>query len=201
MRRLFAIVLTVVLYAVMTSEAMAQKYGVTGGATFTSLQNIENSSKTGWSAGATVQFKLPLGFSIQPSLLYDNKTVQTGAAGLSVDYLELPVGVQWGPDLLVFRPFLEISPFVGYALDSNVSDDVLLTADQWKTTNLNRFSYGLGLGGGIEVWRFQVLCRYSWNFGPLFNNHGTVEAAHMKHTFGNTNFGGVTLSLAFLFGD
>ena len=201
MKRLFTIVLTAVLSVVLTSEALAQKYGVTGGATFTSLQNIENSSKTGWNAGATVQFKLPLGFSIQPSLLYDTKIVQTGVAELSVDYLELPVGVQWGPDLLVFRPFLEISPFVGYALDSNLSDDVLMTADQWKTSNLNRLSYGLGLGGGIEVWRFQVLCRYSWNFGPLFNNQGAAEAAPLKHAFGNTNFGGVTLSLAFMFGD
>lgn len=205
MKHLFPVILALVLSVTMASDVYAQKFGMAGGATFTSLQNVENSSKIGWNAGATVQFKLPMGFSIQPSLLYNIKVAQSamaiGTADLTVDYLELPVGVQWGPDLLVFRPFLEVAPFVGYALDSNVSDNMLMTAGQWKTNYLNRLSYGLGLGGGIEVWRFQILCRYSWNFGPLFNDQGAAETAPFKQVVGKSNFGGVTLSLAVLFGD
>lgn len=205
MKHLFSVILALALSVTMASDVYAQKFGMAGGATFTSLQNVENSSKIGWNAGATVQFKLPMGFSIQPSLLYNIKVAQSamaiGTADLTVDYLELPVGVQWGPDLLVFRPFLEVAPFVGYALDSNVSDNMLMTAGQWKTNYLNRLSYGLGLGGGIEVWRFQILCRYSWNFGPLFNDQGAAETAPFKQVVGKSNFGGVTLSLAVLFGD
>lgn len=205
MKHLFSVILALALSVTMVSDLYAQKFGMAGGATFTSLQNVENSSKIGWNAGATVQFKLPMGFSIQPSLLYNIKVAQSamaiGTADLTVDYLELPVGVQWGPDLLVFRPFLEVAPFVGYALDSNVSDNMLMTAGQWKTNYLNRLSYGLGLGGGIEVWRFQILCRYSWNFGPLFNDQGAAETAPFKQVVGKSNFGGVTLSLAVLFGD
>lgn len=203
MKRLTAVALICAAALLCATQMSAQKYGVLGGATFSSLKGIENSSRTGWNAGATVQFRLPLGFTIQPSLVYNSKgseiSVLAGKTGLSVGYLELPVSFQWGPDLLIFRPFLDVSPYIGYALSSKVSADVPLTSKQWKTSNLQRFEYGLGLGGGIEVWRFQLLCRYNWNFGPLVNDSGKVDFPHIEDAF-NNNFGGVTLSLAFLFG-
>jgi len=204
MKRIVLTVLVCVAALVCTTEMKAQKYGVLGGATFSSLRGIENSSSTGWNAGATVQFRLPLGFSIQPSLIYNSKVSELDAsltsAGLSVGYLELPVSFQWGPDLLIFRPFLDVSPYIGYALSSKVSAGTSMTQKEWKTSNLQRFEYGLGLGGGIEVWRFQVTCRYNWNLGPLFNDAGKIDFPHVEDAFVNNNFGGVTLSLAFLFG-
>jgi len=204
MKRIVAVVLVCAVALFSATRMSAQKYGVTGGATFSSMRGIESSSKTGWNLGATAQFKLPLGFSIQPSLMYNSKASEVdlplGSAGMNVGYLELPVSFQWGPDLLIFRPFLEVSPFVGYALNSTVSADLLLTSKEWKTSNLQRFEYGLGLGGGIEIWRLQLVCRYNWNFGPLFNDSGKLDFPHVEEAFGGRNFGGVTLSLAFLFG-
>jgi hypothetical protein len=55
------------------------------------------------------------------------------------------------------------------------------------------------------VWKFQVVCRYNWNFGYLFDAQGNVPA--LEEIVGNVkdsalngkNFGGVTLSLALLF--
>lgn len=204
MKRIVLTVLVCVAALVCATEMKAQKYGVLGGATFSSLRGIENSSSTGWNAGATVQFRLPLGFSIQPSLIYNSKVSELDASlastGLSVGYLELPVSFQWGPDLLIFRPFLDVSPYIGYALSSKVSAGTSMTQKEWKTSNLQRFEYGLGLGGGIEVWRFQVTCRYNWNLGSLFNDAGKIDFPHVEDAFVNNNFGGVTLSLAFLFG-
>lgn len=204
MKRLFALALVCAAFLAGSSHANAQKYGVVAGATFSSLQNIENSSKTGWNIGATAQFNLPLGFSVQPSLIYNSKAaaVKTGlgTGDLNVGYLELPVSVQWGPDLLICRPFLDISPYIGYALASKMSMETLLTQQEWKTSSLQRFEYGIGLGGGIEVWRFQVLCRYNWNFGPLFSDKGKLDLPHVEEALKNKNFGGVTLSVAFLFG-
>ncbi len=204
MKRLVLAALTCVVALVSATEMSAQKYGVLGGATFSSLRGIENSSSTGWNAGATAQFRLPLGFSIQPSLIYNSKESQLDMsvvkAGLRVGYLELPVSFQWGPDLLIFRPFLDVSPYIGYALSSKVSAGTSMTQKEWKTSNLQRFEYGLGLGGGLEIWRLQVTCRYNWNFGSLFNEAGKLDFPHVEEAFGNNNFGGVTLSLAFLFG-
>ena len=91
---------------------------------------------------------------------------------MSVGYLELPVSVQWGPDLLLFRPFVDVTPFIGYAVNSKVGVEDYIHTD-WDGY-MNKLSYGLGLGGGIEVWRLQFTCRYNWNFGPLFNTDGKM---------------------------
>lgn len=208
MKRLVAALAFFALALVGASEISAQKYGIIGGATFTSMQNIEKSAKTGFNIGATAQLRLPLGFSVQPSLIYNSKAAQVGgdalAASMNVGYLELPVSVQWGPDLLLFRPFLEVTPFVGYAVNSTFKTEALNQAtiikNEWNSFNMNRFAYGLGLGGGIEVWRFQVICRYNWNFGPLFDADGSLNIQPVTDAFKDKNFGGVTLSLAFMFG-
>ena len=208
MKRLVAALAFFALALVGASEISAQKYGIIGGATFTSMQNIEKSAKTGFNIGATAQLRLPLGFSVQPSLIYNSKAAQVGGdalvASMNVGYFELPVSVQWGPDLLLFRPFLEVTPFVGYAVNSTFKTEVLNQAtiikNEWNSFNMNRFAYGLGLGGGIEVWRFQVICRYNWNFGPLFDADGSLNVQPVTDAFKDKNFGGVTLSLAFMFG-
>ena len=75
----------------------------------------------------------------------------------------------------------------------------------WPKMILVGMEYGLGLGGGLEIWKVQVVCRYNWNFGQLFDASGT--AADTADFFGNAkesvfdgkNFGGVTLSVALLF--
>lgn len=203
MKRLFAFALACVVALCAAQQAKAQRFGLVGGATFSSISQIENSSRTGWSCGGTVSVKLPMGFSVQPSLIYCSKASGLSAqssADLQVGYLEVPVSFQWGPDLLLFRPFLDVSPYVGYALSSKVSPDALLTQKEWKTDYLQRFEYGIGLGGGIEIWRFQILCRYNWNFGSLFNTQDESYLAYVEQAMANKNFGGVTLSLAFLFG-
>lgn len=158
MKRLLAIALLSVVALLSAPGANAViKYGVVGGATFSNVRNIEAGAKTGWHLGTTVQFDLPLGFAIQPSVLYNSKMTNA---------VEVPVSVQWGPDLLIFRPFVEVAPYVGY-----------------KFSGLKGAEYGIGLGGGLEIWRLQATCRYNWNLeSDLYN------------------YRGVTLSLAFLFG-
>ena len=206
MRRVKTLVLLCAMMLFGSLQANAQKYGVVGGATFSSLSGIENSSNTGWNAGATVQFKLPLGFSIQPSLIYNAKAsnfdLLIGNAGFNVGYLELPVSLQWGPDLLVFRPFADVSPYIGYALDKKFSAETVLSGvHEWDASNIHNFEYGLAIGGGIEVWRLQITCRYNWNFGPLFGAELPASLKEVKDMLGESNFRGVTLSMAFLFGN
>ena len=206
MRRFKTIVLLCAMMLIGSLQANAQKYGVVGGATFTSMSGIENSSKTGWNAGATVQFKLPLGFSIQPSFVYNAKASSVdlllGKTDFNVGYLELPVSLQWGPDLLVFRPFADISPYIGYALNSRLASETILSGVQaWDVKDVHRFEYGLAVGGGIEVWRLQITCKYNWNFGPLFGVQFPASLREVKDMLGETNFRGVTLSMAFLFGN
>ena len=214
-------ILTVIALCVMTfwgsHNLRAGDFGVVGGASFTGIKEISSELATGYHAGFTYKFHLPFGFAIQPSLLYHMKSslVEGAWADLAtfdykMGYLELPVSFQWGPDLLLFRPFLDVSPFVGYALNNEFTASTpaaaKLSADfANKWDGINRLEYGLGLGGGLEIWKVQVVCRYNWNFGHLFDVSGNAAGAAdfignaKESVFNNKNFGGVTLSVALLF--
>lgn len=195
---------------------MARGFGITGGASFTGLKDVSSGMTTGYHAGLTYKFELPFGFAIQPSLMYHMKSSLVEDAyenGSSLDlktgYLELPVSFQWGPDLILFRPFLDVTPFVGYGMNNKLSgyslstDSVQVGKNQWD--GMNRLEYGLGLGVGIDVWKLQVIGRYNWNFGTLFSpqgelpDAGSVLANVKSSVLDGKNFGGVTLTVALIF--
>ena len=186
----------------------AKGFGVTAGASFLGLKDISVDATTGYHAGLTYQFDLPFGFSIQPALLYHMKSSVIEEAytnGSRLDfktgYLELPLSVQWGPDLILFRPFLDVTPFVGYGLTNNIAENV--SNDKWD--GLNRLEYGLGVGLGLDVWKLQVIGRYNWNFGSLINTEGNLPSGsdiqeNVKSSlFDGKNYGGVTLTVALKF--
>lgn len=202
MKRLFATVLAALALCCISASAQA-KWGVTAGLNFNTskFSEIDVKAKTGWSAGATCLVDLPLGFSIQPSLLYHQKGANiTNEIAQNMGFIELPVSVQWGPDLLVFRPFLDVTPYIGYALSNEVTTSLAdFKFSSWQ--GKERFEYGLGIGAGINVWKLQLIARYNWNFGSLYNVEGwdDIKSELKGLSAENENFGGVTLSLAFLF--
>ena len=203
MKKFLYLLLVVAVSMFCADDMSAQRgYGIIGGATFSSadFKNINSSTMTQFHAGITYKAKLPSGFSIQPSLIYQVKGAHADATGFdlsaSVGYLELPVSVQWGPDLILFRPFLDVTPFVGYGLNNHFgfggSEGVSNTWD-----GLNRWEYGIGTGVGLDIWKFQVIARYNWNFGSLWQSTTLSEVSRIFKE--GTNFGGVTLSVAVLF--
>lgn len=202
MKRLFATVVATLALCCISASAQA-KWGVTAGLNFNTskFSEIDVKAKTGWSAGATCLVDLPLGFSIQPSLLYHQKGANiTNEIAQNMGFIELPVSVQWGPDLLVFRPFLDVTPYIGYALSNEVTTSLAdFKFSSWQ--GKERFEYGLGIGAGINVWKLQLIARYNWNFGSLYNVEGwdDIKSELKGLSAENENFGGVTLSLAFLF--
>ena len=189
MKRLFLSLLVAAVSLCCAGTLSAQnKFGVIGGATFShaNFREFSRGTMTQYHAGVTYRAKLPLGFSIQPSLIYQVKGAMTSSDGVdanaTIGYLELPVSFQWGPDLILFRPYLEVAPFVGYSLNGlGVNNPI----SDWKSPD--RLEYGVGLGGGVQIWRFQIGARYNWTFADIKN----VKDA---------NFNGVSLSLTFFFG-
>ena len=160
----------------------AGNFGILGGANFHTYRLADTGTETltRWHAGVAYKLSLPLGFQIQPALMYSVKEAVTHAApvDLSVGYLELLASLQWGVDLILFRPFVEVSPFVGYGLNGWGS-----FRNIWSEGKDN-LEYGVGLGGGLQIWRLQVNARYNWNFGKALSG---------------ADFSGVTLSLAYFF--
>jgi hypothetical protein len=160
----------------------AGNFGVFGGANFHTYRPKEIGAQTltQWNAGIVYKCNLPLGFQVHPALMYSVKeaVVETAPIDLSVGYLELMASVQWGIDLILFRPYLEVSPFVGYGLNRWSGDRSVWNA-------MDKLDYGVGLGGGLQIWRFQLAARYNWSFPKV------------KYA----DFNGVSLSLTYFFGN
>lgn len=195
---------------------MARGFGITGGVSFVGVKEASAGLTTGYHAGLTYKFDLPFGFAIQPSVLYHQKgsvvedAYENGKPlDLKAGYLEVPVSFQWGPDLILFRPFFDVTPFVGYGLNNRVSGYSLHTnavdksVNQWE--GLNRLEYGLGLGLGLDIWKLQLIGRYNWNFGTLFDSNGKLPSSEnvlsnvKSSLLDGKNYGGLTLSVAFIF--
>lgn len=171
----------------------AGNFGILGGANFHTYNpaDIGVRTLTQGHAGIAYNFNLPAGFKLQPALLYNVKKATTDKTSLdlSVGYLELMASVQWGVDLILFRPFLDVSPFVGYGI--NGWGDF---RNIWKEDG-SRLEYGVGLGGGLQIWRFQLAARYNWNFGKI------MPDAAAEGKFKGADFSGVSLSLTYFFGN
>lgn len=202
-----AIILSVFLLATLSVHAQSG-FGIKAGMNFNSMSDIEVNDikrsinrKTGFHAGILYKIDLPSGFGIQPELLYIQKggtlsEVQTESSAhtdlgnggdFKMHYLQLPVNIQWGIDLVLFRPFLMVSPFLSYQIskESNIKDLA------WDTEKLG---YGIGLGAGLDIWKFQVSGKYNWDLGKAseFKWNGTK-------TFKGGKNRGFELSLAFIF--
>lgn len=203
--------LTAMLLLLSVSASAQVRFGVTGGLGFNKTNFTDVATEkdpVGWHAGAALSIDLPAGFTIQPALQYHQKGAFV-SKGITqkMGYVELPVSFQWGPDLLIFRPFVDVTPFVGYAVDNETVAELSVADIDIASLNLEnwdgkeRLEYGLGLGGGIEVWRLQFVARYIWSFGPLYD---LQEWADLKEHLSDLdseskNFGGVTIGLSLFF--
>lgn len=172
MRRFLAIILACVIFGSVQAGAQL-RYGAAAGMTFGEISGAKMPASTDYHLGASAQYQFPLNFSVQGSLLWQVRGLYGGCS--KVGSLEIPFSAQWGPDLLAFRPYVEVTPFVGFNI--------------WrKNMDIGAFYAGVGLGGGLEIWKLQLSCRYNWDLCPAAR--GT-----------DIRLGYTTLTLAFLFDD
>lgn len=165
------------------------KAGIVGGFTSSQmkLKDVNMRSATGYFAGLTFKNDLALGFAIQPGVIY-NKKKSEGDSDISLSYVEIPLQIQWGPDLILFRPYVFAEPFVGAAVGNGMIYNELSST----------LAYGLGLGGGVEIRdTLQLSFKYYWNFEDC----GLSEFYSQARTAisDRTSFCGLAISLAFLF--
>lgn len=220
MKRLLIIAVTALM--AFSVSAAAQGFGVTAGLNFNSakIQDVKMDAKAGWNVGVTYALNLPLGFSLQPSLVYTQSTASidmnlvpselssfTGnlKANMTqvIGSVTLPVSLQWGPDLIVARPFIDVTPYVGYSLVNKVKGSIgSATADGSviiEETGNNAFDYGVGIGAGVNVWKLQAIVRYNWNFGPLGDIKDFTDIGFGDFKVENETFGGISVHLAYFF--
>lgn len=204
---------TVVAALAFCTDAFAQRYlsprvGLMGGVTSSEakIKDVDTKSVSLYHIGLTAELPLGGGFAIQPSLLYQVKGASAdNIGGMSVSdlgksfetkvgYLEVPVQIQWGPDLVLFRPYAFAEPFVGYRISSSNKEAAKAFKDELK-----KVEYGLGLGAGIDVWRLQISAKYFWNFGKIYETGDTAGDTIRDAVNNGNNFNGIMASVAFFF--
>lgn len=218
MKKMFLAAVAVVAAMSMGLNANAQvRLGILGGITSSDanvdVKNFDTQNVDLYHAGIAIKASLPFGFAIQPQVMYQVKGASLSelTSGSDVDlntfetkvgYVEVPVQIQWGPDLMICRPYVFAEPFVGYALNLKVNDtkDVI---NDFKELNMNRFEYGAGLGVGLEIWKFQLSAKYFWNFGEITGEAkdlGNTFVDSVKDAFSNkSSFSGVSATLVLFF--
>jgi len=170
------------------------RFGVKGGLNFNSPKDIKfkevttNSdtwNSTGWHAGILLQAKLPLGFAVQPELLYTVKHYGSKNYKFDFNYVEFPLNIQWGIDLLLLRPYVFGSPYISYLAGMGGK------AKEWD--GVKNLGYGCGAGFGVDIWILQITGRWNWAFGTL----GDIKKSDVN--FEKSNLNGFQLSVGLLF--
>ena len=230
-------VIAVIAIAIASISIAHAQFGIVGGFTSSSTTidkenwkaNLENISL--YHVGLTYKIDLGLGLAIQPSLTYEMKGAsmkediasvgEVAEIAKTIDtktgYAEFGLDLQWGPDLMAFRPFIFASPFLGYMVSQEETSDLTGTvsgtstnfdqekAKAWAEEAKNRLEYGFGIGLGVDIMKFvQLKAQYYMNLGNLYNEGQVVNAkdvwSQVKDSYGHVeNYNGIKVSLAILF--
>lgn len=201
MKKLIALCVVAIVAASLSFNADARRFGVKAGVNVMDLnvEFVESKGVLGYQAGLSWQFDLPLGFAIQPDIMYHVKAAKFEGIDetLGFGYVEVPLNLQWGlrfADKKV-RLFAQASPFVGYAVTQiGNTEDYVGGKNGNKWENVNRLAYGAGLGAGLQLGFLQLTATYNWDFG------NSLKGETFESLFNKSNFSGYTISLAIMFG-
>ena len=202
MKRILSLVAAVAVSLFVATEASAQ-FGVVFGLTSSSVKMSETDAISLYHAGLTGKVNLGAGFALQPSLLYQVKGANVGHLDTASEedfkvktgFVELPLSIQWGPRFAAFRPFVFGEPFIGYRVSS--TDKGNATFQDWARQAKNKFEYGFGVGGGLEIAdHLQLSAQWFNNLGKMFDESAGASMESLERL---KNFQGIKFSLAILF--
>ena len=149
--------LTIVVMACFISQMDAQvRFGIKGGLNFDNpkvdkLSSVEGSS--GWHVGAMLQIMVPvIGLGVQPEALYTVKNVEVVGKKSGIGYFEVPVNLRYDINLLLLRPYITVGPYFGFVVN---------TSGEIKKDYIQENDWGIGVGGGLEIWKLYTGLRYS----------------------------------------
>ncbi len=202
MKRFLTLVAAVAASMILAAGAPAQ-FGFLVGLTSSSVKMASSDAISLYHAGLTYKINLPSGFAIQPAVLYQVKGANVGQLGTATDedfkvktgFVEVPLGLQWGPHLAAFRPYVFAEPFFGYRVSS--TDRGNETFLDWASQAKNKFEYGFGLGAGLEISdHLQLSVQWFNNLGVMFSKPAESGGESLGKV---KNFEGIKFSLAILF--
>ena len=195
----------------------ARGIGITGGFTSSNTSgnfaHIDKKSISLYHAGIVWKVPFLRDFAIQSGVTFqmkgatldsyvdDTNTIKLSSLNTEVGYVEIPLQLQWGPDLALFRPYIFGEPFIGYGIGDATR------RNEWASNAIKRLEYGFGFGAGIEFWQLQLSFQYFMNMGGLADGEGNVstDAANMAIRkivtthYTTENFNGIKFSAVIFF--
>jgi len=219
---------SVLLIAVLTvSYANAQfTFGARAGFNLTNMSGFNDDNdelefdfntklKPGFQFGVVGDFALNKSFSIQPGILFATQGFKISedfisfigsvpvpvslSGGLSLNYIQIPINVQYKIDLGDMKLLLQTGSYLGYGLSGKL--EVEATSGNFtyeekekmkfgnKEEDMNPFDFGLGFGVGLHFDNIQVGLGYNLGLANL----SKVENISTKHS-------GLALTVTYLFG-
>ncbi len=199
------------------------KFGIKGGLNMTNLSSglvsdVTNvfKSYTGFNAGVALHIGLPLGFAIQPEVLYArtgsnlkllpdggllDQVLQDHKTSFIVGNIQVPIGIQWGIKLGPVRPYAQVVPYIGFPISYAIKSELGGEVKTEPNDGYKSFDYGVGAGIGLDVWKFQLSARYNWSLGTLTteDGNGTIFEQIKGKDKGDATLSGFEFSLALFF--
>ncbi|MDR1554341.1 MAG: PorT family protein [Prevotellaceae bacterium] len=167
-------IIFITLIVFVSLETKAQfKLGIKGGWDFENFdiggsfeRQLRKDKSVSWNLGAVGQVHLAGNLYLQPEVLYSTQkntiayAVTTiapdGNLGIKgeykISYFQVPVNLLYKFNLVAVKPYVSCGPYFGYAVNRN---------DISKRT-IKKTDWGVGLGAGIEFFKFQVSANYNW---------------------------------------
>lgn len=141
MKKLILTALAAAVFAINANAQLGLIGGVNSMSTDIESAVAEYQKIDTYHAGIVYKLNLPLGFSIQPGILYNMKgqALETQLAdmeqytlnvNMKTGYLQVPVRVAWGLKLAFFEPFIFAEPYAGYAVTTESKAEAKTTAEQ-----------------------------------------------------------------------
>lgn len=187
MKRILLLMMTVVAMSLTTTAYSQIRFGVKGGANFSSIPlsgtEIKSAQMTSYHAGVMAELEVPvLPLSIEADLLLSQRgsLLEDGKVSelFKSNHIDLPIYAKlWFLDFSAMRFFAQAGPYFSYRLSSNVND-IVGSFDKLGDLDAKRFGFGLNLGLGVELLKyFQLSAQYSAALGNDYEYKGVVAAA------------------------
>ena len=145
-----------------SSAAHAQRFGITAGATFSSVRtsgDLTLSNRTGSTFGVSLQVPAGSTFTFQPELLFISKGAKFSSANsvgnFRLDYVEIPLLLRYDISRGIIGPHIYLGPSAGFNVGCNVSGTLTSGTNTSTTCSNNNFKpksldYGITAGAGVD---------------------------------------------------
>jgi len=202
MKRL-SIFLAVLLFIAAGNTVSAQSVIIKGGLNYSNVdlegKNFDVKDGSGWHFGAAYQTGSVLGFSLQPELLYSVQGVNIFDNQMEIQkkssYLELPVNIQWGIDLIAAKPFIMLTPKIAYNIKNWANKEASNSLVNQLINEKTNLEYGIGVGAGLNIWKLQITAKYEWNFGHV----SSIDEYLANAKEADKSIGNLQISVGFCF--